>query len=99
MAPFTACTTNADYVRLPRYQYQPALVNYQQALPDAVRAVPFGQGFIDYEAFFSGLRDGGFDGLATFEMCSPLRGGGSLANLDRCATAYREWMSQRGFGN
>jgi len=97
MAPFTICTTNADYVRLPRYQYQPALVNYQQALPDAVRAVPFGQGFIDYAAFFSGLRDGGFDGLATFEMCSPLRGGGSRANLDRCAMAYREWMSQRGF--
>jgi sugar phosphate isomerase/epimerase len=99
MAPFTICTTNADYVRLPRYQYQPALINYQQSQPDAVRAVPFGEGFIDYEAFFSGLRDGGFDGLATFEMCSPLRGGGSQANLDHCATASRDWMRQHGFGD
>ena len=25
-----------------------------------VRAVPFGEGFIDYEAFFAGLVEGGF---------------------------------------
>jgi sugar phosphate isomerase/epimerase len=97
LAPHTICTTNADYVRLPRYRYEPALVNYRPALPDAVRAVPFGEGFIDYAAFFRGLRDGGFDGLATFEMCSPLRGGGSLENLDRCASAYVRWMRERNF--
>ena len=75
-APHTAITTNADYVRLPRYRYRPELVNYEPAAPDLVRAVPFGTGFIDYPAFFRGLRDGGFDGLATYEMCSPVRGGG-----------------------
>src|SRR6185503_9791870 len=32
--------------------------------------------------FFKGLRDGGFNGTAVYEMCSPLRGGGSLENLD-----------------
>ena len=85
-------TTNADYVRLPRFQYRPALTNYQPAAPDLVRAVPFGEGFIDYAAFFAGLREGGFDGVATYEMCSPLRGGGSLANLDRCAAQYLAWM-------
>jgi len=91
-APHTAITTNADYIRVPRYRYQPALVNYQQQSPDWVRAVPFGTGFIDYAAFFTGLREGGFDGIATYEMCSPLRGGGSLENLDACAAAYLAWM-------
>jgi sugar phosphate isomerase/epimerase len=91
-APHTAITTNADYVRLPRFQYQPALVNYQPAVPDLVRAVPFGEGFIDYAAFFRGLLDGGFDGVATYEMCSPLRGGGAVENLDRCAARYLAWM-------
>jgi sugar phosphate isomerase/epimerase len=93
-APHTAITTNADYVRLPRFQYQPALVNYQPAAPDLVRAVPFGEGFIDYREFFRGLRDGGFDGVATYEMCSPLRGGGTVENLDRCAARYVRWMRE-----
>jgi sugar phosphate isomerase/epimerase len=94
-APHTAITTNADYVRLPRFQYQPALVNYLPAAPDLVRAVPFGQGFIDYAAFFRGLADGGFDGVATYEMCSPLRGGGGIDNLDRCAAQYVRWMREQ----
>ncbi len=97
MAPHTACTTNADYVRLPRFRYQPELVNYVPAQPDLVRAVPFGEGFIDYGAFFAGLVEGGFDGVATYEMCSPLRGGGSLTNLDRYATAYLQWMGKNDF--
>jgi sugar phosphate isomerase/epimerase len=95
-APHTVITTNADYVRLPRSLYQPALVNYQPAQPDLVRAVPFGEGFIDYAAFFRGLTDGGFNGVATYEMCSPLRGGGGVENLDRCATQYLRWMREHG---
>ncbi len=91
-APHAVITTNADYLKVPRYRYRPELVNYEPQPVDWVRAVPFGTGFIDYAAFFRGLRDGGFDGLAVFEMCSPLRGGGSLENLDACATAYLEWM-------
>jgi sugar phosphate isomerase/epimerase len=93
-APHTVLTTNADYVRLPRFRYEPALVNYQPAMPELVRAVPFGEGFIDYAAFFRGLRDGGFDGVAAYEMCSPLRGGGSIENLDRCAAQYLRWMDR-----
>jgi sugar phosphate isomerase/epimerase len=96
-APFTAITTNADYIRVPRYRYQPALVNYERQPIDWVRAVPFGTGFIDYTAFFRGLRDGGFDGLAVYEMCSPLRGGGTLENLDACAARYLDWMLKQGF--
>ena len=96
-APLTVMTTNADYIRLPRYQYQPDLINYQTATPDMVRAVPFGEGFIDYPAFFIGLRDGGFDGIANYEMCSPVRGGGSLENLDSYCQQYVEWMTGQGF--
>ncbi len=93
-APHTIITTNADYIKVPRHRYRPELVNYERQDVDWVRAVSFGTGFIDYSAFFNGLKDGGFDGIATFEMCSPLRGGGSLANLDACATAYLNWMRE-----
>ena len=95
-APHTVITTNADYVRVPRYRYRPELVNYERLSPDGVKAVPFGTGFIDYPAFFRGLTDGGFSGLATYEICSPIRGGGSLENLDACAKAYLDWMRARG---
>jgi sugar phosphate isomerase/epimerase len=91
-APHTVLTTNADYVKVPRHRYRPELVNYERQEPDWVRAVPFGTGFIDYRAFFQGLTEGGFDGIATYEMCSPLRGGGGLENLDACARGYLEWM-------
>ena len=94
MAPHTAITTNADYIRLPRFRYQPAVINYEPATPDLVRAVKFGEGFIDYPAFFRGLKEGGFDGIANYEMCSPIRGGGQLENLNAYATRYIEWMRQ-----
>ena len=96
-APHTVITTNADYIKVPRHRYRPELVNYERQPVDWVRAVPFGTGFIDYAAFFKGLRDGGFNGTAVFEMCSPLRGGGNLDNLDACATTYVEWMRTHGF--
>ena len=92
LAPHTAITTNADYVRLPRFRYHPDLINYERALPDLVRAVKFGDGFIDYPAFFRGLQEGGFDGIANYEMCSPVRGGGALENLDSFAAHYVTWM-------
>jgi sugar phosphate isomerase/epimerase len=91
-APHTVLTTNADYVRVPRFRYRPELVNYERQPVDWVRAVPFGTGGIDYAAFFQGLRDGGFNGLAAYEMCSPLRGGGDIKNLDTCAVTYLKWL-------
>lgn len=94
-APYTVITTNADYIRTPRYRYRPELVNYERILPDMVQAVPFGDGFIDYEAFFAGLVEGGFDGVANYEMCSPVRGGGSQQNLDRYAGDYLQWIRTR----
>lgn len=95
-APHTVITTNADYVRFERFAYRPELVNYERRSTGIVRAVPFGTGFIDYTAFFNGLKDGGFTGLATYEMCSPIRGGGQVENLDRYARTYLDWMRQRG---
>lgn len=89
MAPYMAQTTLADYVRLERYAYMPGLVNYR-ALPAMVRAVPLGDGFIDFEAFFAGLKEGGFDGYVAYEMCSPLRGGGGIDNLDATAAKSLE---------
>jgi sugar phosphate isomerase/epimerase len=94
MAPHTAITTNADYIRLPRFHYQPDQINYQRAEPDLARAVKFGEGFIDYPAFFRGLRDGGFNGTANYEMCSPIRGGGTISNLDAYAAHYLRWMRE-----
>lgn len=96
-APHTAITTNADYIKVPRWRYRPEFVNYEQQSPDWVRAVQFGTGFIDYKAFFTGLREGGFDGLAVYEMCSPLAGGGSIENLDAKARAYLDWMRAQKF--
>lgn len=82
-------TTLADYLRIPRYEYLPGLVNYKR-LDDMVRAVPLGQGFVDLDDFFAGLREGGFNGHVAYEMCSPLRGGGSAENLDRAAATSLE---------
>jgi sugar phosphate isomerase/epimerase len=89
-------TIMANYQLRPRYRYAPALVNYERLLP-TVQAVPIDEGFIDYRAFLSALREGGFDGVIAYEMCSPLRGGGSMENLDAYARRFLDFMaSERG---
>lgn len=93
LAPFLVHTTVADYIRRPRFRYQPALVNYAREA-DVVRAVPMGEGFIDYRSFFQALGEVGFQGYVAYEMCSPLRGGGSEENLDRCARQFRRYMTE-----
>jgi len=92
LAPYFVHTTVADYVRRPRFHYEPRLVNY---LPetDVVRAVPLGEGCIDYPTFFKTLREVGFAGTVAYEMCSPLRGGGSEQNLDACARKFLDVMA------
>jgi len=82
----------ADYERLPRWRYVPEQVNYERAEPDLVHAVAMGNGFIDYDAFFSGLEAGGFDGWAVYEMCSSLEGGPLEDNLDTKARIFLEYM-------
>jgi sugar phosphate isomerase/epimerase len=92
LAPCTVHTTVADYQLRPRYKYNAALVNYEPQRP-FVQAVPMGEGFIDYSKFFAALELGGFRGTVAYEMCSPLRGGGSFENLDACARRFVEYMS------
>jgi sugar phosphate isomerase/epimerase len=92
LAPYIVHTTVADYVRRPRFRYEPSVVNYLPE-PPAVRAVPMGEGFIDYRTFFRALRETGFSGYVAYEMCSPLRGGGSEENLDACARQFLKCMA------
>jgi sugar phosphate isomerase/epimerase len=92
-------TTVADYVRQSRFRYQPQLVNYESAGPDVIRAVPMGSGFIDHKQFFSALLEAGYSGPACYEMCSPLRGGGSIENLDACAAQFVKYMRENGFAD
>ena len=92
LGPRIVHTTVADYVRRPRFTYVPNLVNYVSE-PDAIRAVPLGDGFIDYRSFFATLREVGFQGHVAYEMCSPLRGGGGEANLDHYARRFLETMN------
>lgn len=84
LAPRMVQTTLADYVKFKRFKYLSGLVNYLP-LPEMVRAVPLGDGFIDLTCFFRGLQEGGFKGYVAYEICSPLRGGGNETNLDQTA--------------
>ena len=91
MAALTVHTTAADYAELPRYQYLPQLVNYIPQ-PAYAQAVPMGEGIIDYDGFLRALKQGGYDGYVGYEMCSHLRGGGGLENLDRFASRFMEFI-------
>ena len=73
MGPLIAYTTVADYVKHPRARYSAQLTNYIRQ-DDIVRAVPFGEGFIDYKAFFDGLKAIGYRGYVAYEMCEVLDG-------------------------
>ncbi len=84
-------TTVADYVKRPRFKYHhPGRGNNYERTLDEIRAVPPGEGFIDYPGFFRALREIGYQGAVAFEMCSPLRGGGDIENLDRYALRFIE---------
>ncbi|MBA7676515.1 hypothetical protein ES703_84757 [subsurface metagenome] len=93
MKPFIVHTTAADYVRLPRYHYQLTLTNYLER-ETLIRAVPIGEGFIDYETFFNTLREIGYQGYIAYEMCEVLEGGGDIENLDKTAKKFLSYMKK-----
>jgi len=93
MKPFIVHTTAADYVRLPRYHYEHNLTNYLQR-DVSVRAVPMGEGIIDYETFFNTLKEIGYQGYTAYEMCEVLDGGGDIENLDRTAKKFLEYVKK-----
>jgi sugar phosphate isomerase/epimerase len=93
MAKIAVQTTVANYQFRPRYRYVPNLVNYETLSP-TLQAVPIEEGFIDYSSFLSNMKAAGFNGPIAYEMCSPLQGGGSLANLDRYALKFLEFLKK-----
>ena len=93
MKPFIVNTIAADYVAHPRYSYVNHLTNYKAEQP-AMRAVPMGQGIIDYKTWFDTLKEIGYQGWVVYEMCEVLDGGGSMENMDKTAKAFLEYMKQ-----
>jgi len=93
MKPFIVNTIAADYVTHPRFNYINHLTNYKAEQP-AMRAVPMGEGIIDYKTWFETLREIGYQGWVVYEMCEVLDGGGSIENLDKTAKVFLEYMKQ-----
>jgi sugar phosphate isomerase/epimerase len=93
MKPYIVHTTTADYKELPRYKYELNQTNYTK-LQSQMRAVPIGEGFLDYKTFINTLKEIGYQGYITYEMCEVLEGGGSVENLDRAAKKFLEYVKQ-----
>jgi sugar phosphate isomerase/epimerase len=93
MKPFIVNTIVADYVTHPRFTYVNDLTNYREEQP-VMRAVPVGQGIIDYKNWMNALREIGYQGWVVYEMCEVLDGGGSEENLDRTAKIFLDYMNQ-----
>jgi sugar phosphate isomerase/epimerase len=93
MKPFIINTIVADYVTHPRFTYVNNLTNYQAEQP-VMRAVPVGQGIIDYKNWMNTMKEIGYQGWVVYEMCEVLDGGGSIENLDKTAKIFLEYMKQ-----
>jgi sugar phosphate isomerase/epimerase len=93
MKPHIVHTTTADYEELPRFKYEINHTNYTK-LTSQMRAVPMGEGFLDYKTFINTLKEIGYQGYITYEMCEVLKGGGSIENLDRAARGFLEYVKQ-----
>jgi sugar phosphate isomerase/epimerase len=93
MKPYIVHTTTADYKELPRYRYESGQTNYIK-MESQMRAVPIGEGFLDYKSFINTLKEIGYQGYIAYEMCEVLDGGGSVENLDRSARIFIEYMKQ-----
>jgi sugar phosphate isomerase/epimerase len=93
MQPFIVNTIAAQYVRLPRYKYDNNLTNYTRE-EDVLRAVPMDEGIIDYELFINTLKEIGYQGYISYEMCEVLEGGGSIENLDKTAKDFLDYVKR-----
>jgi sugar phosphate isomerase/epimerase len=93
MKPYIVHTTTADYEKLPRYTYEINHTNYTEQISQ-MRAVQMGEGFLDYKTFINTLKEIGYQGYITYEMCEVLKGGGSVENLDKAAKAFLEYVKQ-----
>jgi len=93
LKPYIVHTTTADYEELPRFTYELNHTNYVRR-ESQMRAVPIGEGFLDYKTFINTLKEIGYQGYIAYEMCEVLRGGGSVENLDKAAKAFLEYVKQ-----
>ncbi len=93
MQPYIVNTIAADYMVQPRFRYEHQLTNYIAHKP-VMRAVPMGEGIIDYETFIGTLKEIGYQGYIVYEMCEVLDGGGSIENLDRTAKKFLEYVER-----
>ena len=92
MAPHIVYTTVADYVKKPRWRHA-GDAGFIRG-DDIVRAVPMGEGVIAYAEFFNALKSAGYDGWVSYEICSPVRGGGAESNLDLYAKQFLDYMAK-----
>jgi sugar phosphate isomerase/epimerase len=93
MKPYIVHSTTADYKELPRYMYELNHTNYTK-LKSQMRAVPIGEGFLDYKTYINTLKEIGYQGYIAYEMCEVLEGGGSVENLDKAAKKFLEYVKQ-----
>lgn len=57
----------------------------------SANAVPMGEGNVDYKTFIKSLREINYEGFLSYEICSPILGGGTEKNLDRCVKKALEY--------
>jgi len=93
LKPYIAMTIAADYVSMPRYRYDSQLTNYLPLDP-VMRATQMGKGIIDYDTFFSTLKEIGYQGYLMYEMCEVMEGGGSIQNLDYTAKEFLRYVQK-----
>lgn len=81
-----------DYIRRDKYKYRSETVTFDNNGMEMI-SIPIGRGGIDYRAFIAALHEVGYTGALSYEMCSPLVGGGSEANLDRSAAESLQYVN------
>ena len=59
-----------------------------------MRATAMGEGMIDYQTFFTALKQIGYQGYLVYEMCEVLEGGGSIGNLDATAKKFLQYVEK-----
>jgi sugar phosphate isomerase/epimerase len=93
MKPYIVHTITADYKELPRFRYEINQTNYTR-LQSQMRAMPMGEGFLDYKLWINTLKEIGYQGYIAYEMCEVLEGGGSIENLDKTARKFLDYVKQ-----
>ena len=53
-----------------------------------------GEGDLDYSTFFKTLLKNNYQGVVSYEMCSPLRDDGDLKTLEKYAGSFLKYMEQ-----